>query len=65
MQMQATLLMQLMDKFFLEQLITEDTRKNNILDLLLTNNIEAINNIEINDTSLSDHRLIMIQTSIS
>lgn len=46
----------------LEQRITTATRGSNILDLFITNNEEQFSTIRIEDTMMSDHKLIMIET---
>ena len=49
---------------FLVQKIAEPTRGNNILDLLFTSNPDAIVSIQIKNLPLSDHRSILINTSM-
>ena len=50
----------------LNQMIQEPTRENNTLDLLFTNNDDIFTSIEVQDqTSLSDHRLIIATTIIT
>ena len=63
-QSQAKILKDLMSAYFLDQLILEETRQNNILDLFLTNNTDFVNNILVHNTSLSDHRLIILETNV-
>ena len=48
----------------LEQVITKATRGDNILDLCFTNNDELIDQVRIEDSSLSDHKLIFLTTNI-
>ena len=48
----------------LEQQIKSATRGNNILDLLFTNNDQLIDDVKVEDTALSDHRLILLTTNI-
>ena len=42
----------------------EPTRKNNILDVFLTNNNQLTLQIVITKTSMSDHNIIQIETNI-
>ena len=63
-QIQARKLKEFMNSFFLDQLVMEDTRQNNILDLFLTNNADIVHNIEVQDTVLSDHRLLSLEVNI-
>lgn len=51
------------DSFFLEQLVHEPTRKDNILDLIFSNS-DVINSIDICSTFISDHCLLSVQTTI-
>ena len=60
MQAKAIVLKDFMSKHFLEKMVQENTRQNNILDLLLTNNSDFVNSIGVRDTVLSDHRLLDI-----
>ena len=48
----------------LQQYIEEATRKNNILDVFLTNNDQLTWQIIITETSMSDHNIIQIKTNI-
>ena len=48
----------------LHQYIEEPTRKNNILDVFLTNNDQLTRQIIITETSMSDHNIIQIETNI-
>ena len=57
---QARMLKDFMSRNFLSQMVLENTRQGNILDLILTNDPSYINEILVRDTSLSDHRLIEI-----
>ena len=51
------------DFYFLEQLVTEPTRKQNILDLIFSNPA-LIDSICITETYLSDHCLLLANTCI-
>ena len=42
----------------------EATRKNNILDVFLTNNDQLTQQIIIIETSMSDHNIIQVETNI-
>ena len=44
--------------------IEERTRKNNILDVFVTNNYQLTRQIVITETSISDHNIIQIETTI-
>ena len=57
------LLQNFMEENFLSQYVNVPTRKNNILDLFLSNNINLVLQCKAVDTSLSDHRLIQVQTT--
>ena len=57
-QAQAIMLNEFMNNQFYEQMVQENTRQSNILDLVLTNNPDMINSIGVRDTVLSDHRLL-------
>ena len=48
----------------LQQYIGKPTRKNNILDVFLTNNDQLTRQIIITETSMSDHNIIQIETNI-
>ena len=58
----STDLINFMDKYFLSQYIEENTRKNNILDLFITNNPLFSQVIETSEIDISDHNLIKIYT---
>ena len=57
-------LMEIMDKYHLVQAIEEPTRKENTLELVFTNKINIIKQIDVSKTVLSDHDLIEITTDI-
>ena len=50
------------DNHFFTQYINENTRKNNLLDLFLTNDPNFVQHINVNDVHFSDHRLVEIFT---
>ena len=55
----AQLLLNFMQENLLSQHVSENTRKNkSILDLVITNNAEAIHSVNVETTNLSDHDLI-------
>ena len=62
---QLDLLIRLNNDFQLTQEISENTRKENCLDLLFTNNSDLIQNIKIYDTIHSDHKMIEVFTRLS
>ena len=57
-QLQAKHVLQFAESHMLSQMVSQPTRINNILDLCFTNNVELYHEINIHDTSLSDHNLI-------
>ena len=59
---QAMALLEFKNKWFLQQIIQEATRLENILDLFMTNDDRIIMNAHVRDTILSDHRLLLIRT---
>ena len=64
----AETLLQFMESEFLTQVVEEPTRKEgeeteNILDLIITNNTGIIKEVEINETTLSDHDLVSVVLS--
>ena len=65
MQRQADKLFEFNSKFCLQQMVLEPTRNNNTLDLFLTNNPDLVWNIEVDDTVISDHRLLQVKTCFS
>ena len=60
---QARLLIEIAEKFFLTQQINKPTRKDNILDLLFTNNGDAVRSYTVETTIFSDHKLLTIDTA--
>merc|ERR1712126_320611 len=52
------------DKFKLVQIIEKETRKKNTLDLIFTNEVDMITNVDVNKLTLSDHNLLEITTNI-
>ena len=64
MQRQAAALLEFMRVHCLQQMISEPTRQQNILDLFLTNAPEIVGNIEVLNTVISDHKLITVDTCI-
>ena len=61
---QSESLLRLMEEYTLQQLVKTATRGTNILDLFLTNNEELIVGLRTEDTILSDHRLVIIETTL-
>merc|ERR1711891_8524 len=51
------------DEHCLIQIIEETTRKENTLDLVYTNNIRIVTNIDVNTSAISDHNKIEITTT--
>ena len=42
----------------------EETRSENILDLVLTNNCDMVHSITVRNTNMSDHRLVVFSLSL-
>ena len=61
---QADALQQFAHEQCLQQHIEEPTRKNNILDVFLTNNDQLTRQIILTETSMSDHNIIHIEINI-
>ena len=61
---QANAFLQFAQEQCLQQYIEEPTRKNNILNVFLTNNDQLTLQIIITETSMSDHNIIQIETNI-
>ena len=61
---QANAFLQFAQEQCLQQYIEEPTRKNNILDVFLTNNDQLTRQIIIIETSMSDHNIIQIESKI-
>ena len=59
----GSMLNNFMDTLFLSQYVDKPTRKDNILDLFITNNSNLVLQCNTIDTSLSDHRIVKIQTT--
>ena len=57
---QAEKLLDLTDNSFLTQIVDRPTRKKNILDLCFVSAHENVKCMEVNDTAISDHRLVEI-----
>ena len=59
-QNQAKSMIELTDRFFMQQVISEPTRENNILDLMFSTHSDEITNISIEKVSnvLSDHNFV-------
>ena len=63
-QVQAKAFLQFAQEQCFQQYIEEPSRKNNILDVFLTNNDQLTWQIIIVETSMSDHNIIQIETNI-
>ena len=64
---QASILLGFFQENFMEQLVHDPTRERNILDLVATNDLECVSdiNVEDNDSKVSDHRSILIRTNFN
>ena len=58
-----TLLLQFMENNLLSQYVSQPTREKNILDLFLTNNTNLVLQTSSEETPLSDHNIVSIQTT--
>ena len=63
-QVKANAFFQFVQEQCLQQYIEEPTKKNNILDVFLTNNDQLTRQIIMTETSMSDHNIIQIETNI-
>ena len=63
-QNQFNKMMEIMNKYHLVQTVEEKTRKDNTLDLVFTNNLDLITQIDVTNTIMSDHDIIEIETNI-
>ena len=63
-QVQTNTFLQFAQEQCLQQYIDEPKRKNNILNVFLTNNNQLTRQIIITETSMSDHNIIQIETNI-
>ncbi len=63
-QPQEKLLLNITENLFMSQVIKEPTRRNNILDLVFTNNHMLIHCVNIAPTTISDHKFIEITTKL-
>ena len=61
---QASALLNFFQEHFMEQVVRKPTRGNNILDLVATNDHELISRVEILDTPISDHKIMIITSNI-
>merc|ERR1712240_970772 len=57
-------MMEIMNKYYLVQTVEEKTRKDSTLDLVFTNNLDLITQIDVTSTIISDHDIIEIETNI-
>ena len=62
-QRQFNNMMDIMNKYHLIQTVEEKTRKNNTLDLVFTNDLGIITQIDVTGTIMSDHDIIEIATN--
>ena len=58
---QAQELIEFCNELFLLQYVTEGTRNTSVLDLIFENAQKLIHDIELDNTTQSDHKLITIQ----
>ena len=63
-QKQFSKMMEIMNKYHLVQTVEEKTRKNNTLDLVFTNNMGIITQIDVTGTIMSDHDIIELTINI-
>merc|ERR1711915_846215 len=63
-QKQFNKMMEIMNKYHLVQTLEEKKRKDNTLDLVFTNNLDLIIQIDVTSIIMSDHDIIEIDTNI-
>ena len=63
-QVQGRALLDFMDYMALEQYIKQPTRQMNILDLLLVNEPDMVRKVHVEDTEMSDHKIITVEARI-
>merc|ERR1711984_69945 len=61
--MQFVKLMKICDEKCMLQVIEEKTRGENTLDLIYTNEVSLVTDIDVNESALSDHHRIEISTN--
>ena len=57
-------LLEIIDEHGLTQLVKEPTRDDNILDLVLTNNVNIINNVRV-IPGISDHDMVLFEVNLA
>lgn len=62
---QASLLLDFFDDYFMIQYVNKPTRGENILDIFATNDPDLVSAVLTENTSLSDHRLVLIKTTLT
>ena len=62
---QSEMLLEFIAENFLEQCIMVPTRNHNILDLFLTNNYDIVLRTDVEETSISDHNIVIIDTKLT
>ena len=61
---QANYMLELSEELMLRQMVETPTRLENTLDLFFTNNEELVIGVSVEDTIMSDHRLVVIETPL-
>ena len=61
----ATIFLEFTKRLLMNQFVVEPTLRDNILDLFCTNNPHLVQEVKIEDTFLSDHKLIELQLAFS
>ena len=61
---QASHLLEVRDELLMNQIIEVPTRGDNILDLFFTNNEDLIMKVEVVDSIMSDHRMILVGLTV-
>ena len=64
MQKSATEFLKLLSSMMLNQYVLDPTRGNNILDIFCTNDPFLVNCVQVNNTELSDHRIVHLSLSM-
>ena len=61
---QASVLFELRDELLLNQIIEVPTRADSILDLVFLSDESIIMNVDVRDTLMTDHRIILMETTL-
>ena len=59
----ADTLLSFMNTNFISQYVDKPTRLNNLLDLVLTNDINLVKHVKVEETEISDHNMIIVKSN--